>query len=285
MVRENTPDAIPKASLKRRLRGYDRQETDQFLAEVAESYDKLRAEREALSEQVGNLRREQEARELRSQAELDKLKEELSDRDRRVSDLEAQVARLEEEHSKQLEDLGRLGDRLSSAQRAQETGEVELAEQHGSVARLEIREKALVEQIAMLEAQLKQEEATQATPTDRQLPSHHDDRAAAILLRLDRVVETVARETRREADMTLKKARARADEILHAAEARRHRLEQEIARLGVIDETHREEYDPVAALDRVEHPEPRVADRLEQEVGEASWTSRVALDQIPERSQ
>jgi hypothetical protein len=31
--------------------------------------------------------------------------------------------------------------------------------------------------------------------------------------------------------------------------------------------------------------EPGVADRFEQQVGEASWTSRVALDQIPERSQ
>jgi DivIVA protein len=285
MLRENTPDPIAKASLKRRLRGYDRHETDQLLAEVAESYDKLRAEREALSERVGNLRLEQEGRELHSQAELNKLKEELIDRDRRVTALEAQVVRLEEEHSKQLEDLTRLGEELSSAQRMQETAQMELAEQRGSVARLEIREKALVEQIAMLEAQLKQEEATQATPTDRQLPSHRDDRAAATLLRLDRVVETVARETRREAEMTLKKARERADEILHTAEARRRRLEAEIARLGVSDEAHREEYDPIAAVHRAENPEPRLADRFEQEVGEASWTSRVALDQIPERSQ
>jgi cell division septum initiation protein DivIVA len=284
MLREITPNAIRNATLKRRLRGYDRQETEKLLAEVAQSYEKVRAESEVLSERVGKLLREQEERELRSRAELDKLKEELSDRDRRVSDLEAQIARLEAEHSKQLEDLERLGEELSSAQRTQETDQAELAEQRESVARLEIREKALVEQIAMLEGQLQQEEATQAMPTDRQLPSHRDDRAAATLLRLDRVVETVARETRREAEMTLKKARERADEILHAAEARRQRLEAEIARSGAIDETHREEYDPVAALDRVD-PEPRVADRPEQEVGEASWTSRVGLDQIPERSQ
>jgi len=287
VLREITPNAIRKATLKRRFRGYDRHETEQLLAEVAEGYEKVRAEREALSKEAENLRREQEAREVRSRTERDKLKEELSDRDRRVSDLEAQIARIQEEHSKQLEEVKRLTEELSRAHVARKAHQAELGQQRQSVARRETREKALLEQIAMLEAQLKQEEEAQATPTDPQPRSQRDDRAAARLLRLDRVVETLERETRREAETMLKKARERADEILHAAEARRQRLEAEMAQPSAIDETDRDEYDPVAALERREEPvtEPGLADRLEQEVGEASWTSRVALDQIPERSQ
>jgi len=284
MFREITSDAIRNAVLKRRLRGYDPEATEQLLTEVAESYDKVRADREDLLERMRDLRREEEVREMRVRAELDELKEQLSDRDRRISDLEAQIARLEEERSKHLEELGRLREELSSAQVAKEADQAELAEQRDIVARLETREKAFAEQIAMLEAQLTQEEMALPISTHQHRLSHRDDRAAATLLRLDRVVESVERETRREAEVMLKKARERADEILHSAEAKRQRLETEIAHRSAIDETDRDEYDPVAALERAERPvsESGVPDRSEQQVGEASWTSRVEFDRIPE---
>jgi chromosome segregation ATPase len=273
-------------TLKRRLRGYDTQETQELLARVAESYERVHEEREALSEQLESRQREQEHHERDSRVELDKLQEQLSDRDGRIAELKAQIARFEEGHSKQLEEVERLSEEVLNARAAQEVHQAELAEQSESVARLEIRQRALVEQIAMFAAQLEQGDADRAAPTSSRALSHLDERAAATLLRLDRVVETMARETRRDTEMMLKKARERADEILHSAEVRSRRVVEEIARQGVVDETARDEFDPVAALERVEDPgtEPEATDDAEQQLGEASWTSGIRPEQIPERS-
>jgi len=292
MFPEITPDAIRKPALKRRLRGYDTQETEEFLVRVAASYERVSAERTALSEQLESLRHDQAEHERDARVELDKLQEQLSDRDGHIAELNAEIARFEEEHSKQLEEVERLSEVVSSARAAQELQQAELAEQSASVARLETREKALVEQIAMFAAQLDQVDANLAAPASPRALSHLDERAAATLLRLDRVVETVARETRRETEMMLKKARERADEILHSAEVRSRRIVEEIARQGPVDETVRAEFDPVAALEPVEELEtepeaaddPQTADDADQQLGEALWTSGVRPEQIPERS-
>ena len=228
----------------------------------------MRAERQALSEQLERVRREQNDHERDSRIELDKLREELSDRDSRIARLEAQIARFEEERSRQLEEVERLNEEVLSARAAQGAHEAELAEQNESVARLETREKALVEQIAMFAAQLEQGDRAEAAPT-----SHLEERAAATLLRLERVAETVAREARRDTEMMLKEARERADEILHSAEVQSRRVVEEIARQSGADEAARDDFDPVAALERAEDPgtEPEA-----QQVGEASWTSGIA---------
>jgi cell division septum initiation protein DivIVA len=287
MFSELTPNAIRTPTLKRRLRGYDTQETEELFVRVAESYERVRVEREALSERLENLRREQEDHERDSRVELDKLQEELRDRDGRIAELKGQIARIEEEHSKQLEDVERLNEELSSARAAQEAHQAELAEQNESVARLETREKALVEQIAMFAAQLEQGDAAEAAPTSPHALSDLDERAAATLLRLERVAETVARETRRDTEMMLKKARERADEILHSAEVRSRRVVEEIARQRAVDEAPREEFDPVAALERVEDlgTDQKATDEAEQQLGEAGWTSGSRPEQTPERSQ
>ena len=271
-----TPDAIRTPTLKRRLRGYDTQETEELLVRVAENYERVRAERQALSEQLERVRREQNDHERDSRIELDKLREELSDRDSRIAQLKAQIARFEEERSRQLEEVKRLNEEVLSARAAQRAHQAELAEQNETVARLETREKALVEQIAMFAAQLEQGDRAEAAPT-----SHLEERAAATLLRLERVAETVARETRRDTEMMLKEARERADEILHSAEVQSRRVVEEIARQSGADEAARDEFDPVAALERAEDPgtEPEA-----QQVGEASWTSGISPEQIPERS-
>jgi len=286
MFSELTPNAIRTPELRRRLRGYDTQETEELFVRVAESYERVRAEREALSERVESLRREQEDHERDSRVELAKLQEELRDRDGRITELEGQIARIEEEHSKQLEDVERLNEEISSARAAQEAHQAELAEQSESVARFETREKALVEQMAMFAAQLEQGDAAEAAPTSQRALSDLDERAAATLLRLERVAETVARETRRDTEMMLKKARERADEILHAAEVRSRRVVEEIARQTAVDEAAREDFDPVAALERVEDQgtEPEASDDAEQQLGEASWTSGIGPEEIPERS-
>jgi len=95
-MREIPHDAIRSATLTRRLRGYDRQETEGLLARVAESYEKVHAERVRLSEQVENLRAEAQEREARSRTELDRLNNQLGDRERQITDLETKIARLEQ---------------------------------------------------------------------------------------------------------------------------------------------------------------------------------------------
>jgi hypothetical protein len=139
----------------------------------------------------------------------------------------------------------------------------------------------------MLVSQLKEEETTQAIPPDQRALPERADRGAAMLHRLDRVVETLEQESRREAEITLKKARERADEIVHSAELRRRRLEADAPHSGTGEEdVAEEEYDPIAAHARTEAAvtEPEVSEDLEQDIGEASWTSRAPFKQTPEPS-
>jgi cell division septum initiation protein DivIVA len=284
-MREIAHDAIRSATLTRRLRGYDRQETEGLLARVAESYEKVHAERVRLSEKVESLRAQAQEREARSRAELDRLNNQLGERERHITDLETKIARLEQEQSKQLEDLARMRTELSQARTVHEDLETESREHGERVARSALREKALVAQIAMLVSQLKEDETTQAIPPDQRALPERADRGAAMLHRLDRVVETLERESRREAEITLKKARERADEIVHSAERRRRRLEADATHPGTGEGAAEEEYDPIAAHARIEAAvtEPEVSEDLEGDVGEASWTSRAPFDQAPER--
>jgi cell division septum initiation protein DivIVA len=283
-MRELAHDAIRSATLTRRFRGYDRQETEGLLARVAESYEKVHAERVRLSEQVENLRAEAQEREARSRAELDRLNNQLGDRERQITDLETKIARLEQEQPKQLEDLARLRAELSQAQTVHEDLEAESREHGERVARSALREKALVAQIAMLVSQLKEDETTQALPPGQRAPPERADRGAAMLHRLDRVVETLERESRREAEITLKKARERADQIVHSAERWRRRLEADAPHPATGEGAAEEEYDPIAAHARIEAAvTPEVSEDLERDVGEASWTSRAPFEQTPER--
>jgi chromosome segregation ATPase len=289
-MHEIAPHAIREATLTRRLRGYDREETEKLLATVADSYEKVDAERMRLSEEVVSLRDERQESEARLHVELDRLTQQVSERDRHIADLDAQIARLEAEQSKQLEDLDRLRKELSNVRTVQEEVQAESRDQRERVARFALREKALVEQIAMLVSQLSEEEeaeATQAISRHPRVLPERADRTAAMLLRLDRFVETLERESRREAEITLKKARERADQIVHSAEVHRRRLEAETANpRAAEEEDHGEEYDPVAGLERIEPPvtKPEVSDDSEPNMGEASWTSRAVFDETPEPS-
>jgi hypothetical protein len=102
------------------------------------------------------------------------------------------------------------------------------------------------------------------------------------LVRLDRAVETIEREAREEAGMILERAREQAEEMLRTAEARQ-RIEPETAEPDTSDDG-REEYDPVAALERVEPSnETPAIDGFEQDAGEAAWTSGRDSQQLPER--
>jgi len=280
-MREITPTDLRNVTLKRRLRGYDRDKTEELLAGVAESYEAVRIKYGALSEEMQNLRREQEERELRFRGELDALREQLSARDRHIVDLETEIARNEQERSALLDEGSGLRKELAGAQAAQERDQEVLLEQRERVARLETREKALTEQIAMFASQLEHEEPTQLLPARARALPRGTGRAASMLIRFDRAVETLERETRQEAELTLKKARERANEIVRSADGRRQRLDAEIVHPAVRDEIDPEEYDPVAGLERIERPvrASEAPDPLESRIGEASWTSRASLDQ------
>jgi DivIVA domain-containing protein len=281
-MRELAPEDIRAATLTRRLRGYDREETDELLARIARSYANVYNDRARLSEEVVSLSAEREERDTQSQAVLETLGEQLLERDRRIADLEAQIAWFEQERSQQLKDLDRIRDELSGARRVEEGVHAQMHEYEEQVAsRFALREKALVAQIAMLVSQLNDEDATQAISRESRALPERADRAAAALLRLDRVVETLERESRREAEMTLKKARERAEEIVRSAERRKRHLEAEASRPRA-----EEEYDPVAALTRIEQPVASmpVPDDSDKDMGEAFWTSRAAFGEAPEPS-
>jgi cell division septum initiation protein DivIVA len=280
MAREITPNSIREIALRRRLLGYDPHETEQLLAEVAESLERALRDRSSLSQQAAAQRRSLEEAEQTLKDELDRLNEELAARDQRLQELEGELTTMKEERSKHLEDAARLTDELSSAKAADEEHQVALTELRETLGRLETREKALAEQIAMLESQFVH--AQEPAPTTHAF-AHLDDRAATTLVRLDRAVETIEREAREAAGMILERAREQAKEILRSAEARL-RIEAETAEPHTSDEG-REEYDPVAALERRVEPsnETPASDRLEPDAGEAAWTSGKVPYRRPER--
>ena len=274
-MREIAPDAVRNASLTRRLRGYDRDETDNLLARIAESYTQVYAERARLSEEVVTLSSERQARDAHARAELESLGEQLRERDRRIAELETMVKRFEEEEGlKELEGRDRLREELLRVRRMQQEAETHAREHSEHVAaRFALRERALVAQIAMLASQLNDADATQAISRESRSLPERADRAAAALLQLDRVVETLEQESRREAELTVREARERADQIVRSAE-QTVQPHTEVQEAEEVEEA--EEYDPLVALTGVEREDP--------DMGEASWTSRPAFRESPESS-
>jgi chromosome segregation ATPase len=284
MAREITPDRIRRTELKRRLRGYDPHQTERLLAEVAESLERVVRDRDSLSQQAAGERRSLEEAERNFKGELDRLNEELAAREQRLRELEGELTILQGERSKHLEDAERLTEELSAAKAADEEQQAAVTELRETVGRLEIREKALAEQIAMLDSQFAHAQEAESTTPATQALAQLDGRAATTLLRLDQALETIEREAREEAEMIIERAREQAEQILSSAEAGRQRIEPEIAEPHTSDEGQ-EEYDPVAALERVERPvnEAPAADNSAREVGEAAWTSGRDPHPLPER--
>jgi len=282
MAREITPDSIRETALKRRLLGYDPHETEQLLADVAESLDRVLRDRSSLSQQAAAQRHSLEEADRNLRGELDRLNEELAARDQRLRELEGELTTLQEERSKLLEDAERLTKEVSAAKAADEEHQAAVTELRETVGRLEIREKALAEQIAMLDSQFTHVQEAESTTPATQALAHLDGRAATTLLRLDQALETIEREAREEAEMILERAREQAEEILRSAEARQ-RIEPETAEPHTSDDG-REEYDPVAALERVEPSnEAPAIDGFERDAGEAAWTSGRDSHHLPER--
>jgi len=273
-MRDIAPDAVRNASLTRRLRGYDREETDDLLASIASSYSKVYVERARLSEEVAALSAERQASDAQVRAELESLGEQLRERDRRIAELQTLVARFDEERSKELEGRDRLREELFRVRTMQQEAETD-AREHSEhlAARFALREKALVAQIAMLASQLDDAETEAISRESRSLPERAD-RAASALLQLDRVVEALEQESRREAELTVREAREGADQIVRSAEqtVQPHTEEGEAKE---VEEA--EEYDPLVAL-------TGGVKREDTDIGEASWTSRPEFHKTPESS-
>jgi cell division septum initiation protein DivIVA len=218
--------------LKRRFRGYDRAQTDHLIADVTSRCDALTAERDSLHETIEELRAEQRERKLRTDEEVDDVLRELTARERQVSDLERQVREMTRKHEQQQSALERVGDQLLRARVQEQRHDDERAELLARVGRVELRERVLVEQLTILKGELHQTQ---------------DPRVA-----LDRLVETVTQEARHEAEVTLKKARARAEQIVRFAEKRGRELEAAV--------------------------ELRTSEDLQRHLGEAVWTSRGTVE-------
>jgi cell division septum initiation protein DivIVA len=221
--------------LKRRFRGYDRAQTDHLIGDVTSRCDALTAERDRLHETIEELRAEQRERKLRTDEEVDDVLRELTARERQVSDLERQVREMTRKHEQQQSALERVGDQLLRARVQEQRHDDERAELLARVGRVELRERVLVEQLTILKGELHQTQ---------------DPRVA-----LDRLVETVTQEARHEAEVTLKKARARAEQIVRFAEKRGRELEAAV--------------------------ELRTSEDLQRHLGEAVWTSRGTVESRP----
>ena len=246
---------MPAAALKRRFRGYDRRQTDQLLADLTTRCERLGSERDALLTVIEELRRTQEERERGADNAREETLHELDGREQQVSQLEQRVDELERENAQHVEELRRLREELLEARATQQRHDAEWADHQATLARLEVRERALVEQLVMLKEELREGESEM-----RALPAA-EQAAISRLSRLDQLVESVARETRREAELTLKKARARADEIVRAAESRRREVD---------------------AAPREQAAEREPSADFQQDLGEALWTSRVSSNSPPE---
>jgi chromosome segregation ATPase len=219
-------------ALKRRFRGYDRAQTDDLIAQLKWSCDALTGERDGLRETVENLRAEAREHEARTEREANDVLRELTAREREVSDLERRLRELTLKDEQQQARLERVGNELLRARVEAQRHEDERAELLARVGRVELRERVLAEQLTILKGELNQS---------------RDPREA-----LNRLVESVTQEARDEAELTLKKARQHADQIVRSAEKRGRELEAAV--------------------------EERTSEDLQRHLGEALWTSRRTPD-------
>jgi cell division septum initiation protein DivIVA len=87
-----SPEEIRHVSISRSVRGYDRRETDQLLATIAESFESVWHQRTDLYAEVKRLQVE-----LQDAGQLEQLREEIANLQERLRDLGSTIATLREE--------------------------------------------------------------------------------------------------------------------------------------------------------------------------------------------
>lgn len=213
LARQITPDEIRGADLSRSIRGYDRKQTEQLLADVAEAHAQLIAERDALARQADVLRSELTERDAQAQLDGATLNARLEQTQQRALELEAELDRLRETRSREDEESQRVQEELARAHEEIAGQRSELAEHEEAVVRLRTREKALSEQLRMMEAE------TRARGEDlTEQSTVAEERALLALARVEHAAEKIERQAQGQLDAILTEARDRADEITRAAE-------------------------------------------------------------------
>jgi hypothetical protein len=213
MAREITPDEIRGADLGRSLRGYDRKQTEQFLADVAEAHARLIAQRDALAQHAEALRSESSERDAQAKQDVAGLNARLERSKRRALELEAELDRLRETHSREDEESQRVREELARAHAALVERRSEIAEHEEVVARFRTREKALSEQLRMLEGEVRAraEDSTEQTTAV-------EEKARLALEQVEQAAQRIEHEARGHVETMLTEAWKRANEIIQAAE-------------------------------------------------------------------
>jgi hypothetical protein len=214
MERQITPDEIRGADLGRSIRGYNRTQTEQFLADVAEAQAHLITERDALAQKAEALRSERSERDAQAKRELAALNARLEKSQQRAAELEAELGGLRQTRSREDEESQRVREELARANAALAEQRSELAEHEEVVVRLRTREKALSEQLRMMEA-----EARARADDFTEQTTAVDERALVALARVEQTAEEIERGARDEMETILTEARRRADEIIRVAES------------------------------------------------------------------
>jgi chromosome segregation ATPase len=213
MAREITPDEIRGADLGRSLRGYDRKQTEKFLADVAEAQTRLIEQRDALAQHAEALRFESNERDAQAKQDVAGLNARLERSKRRALDLDAELDRLRQSHSRQDEESQRVREELARAHAALAERRSELAEHEEVVARLKTREKALSEQLRMLEAELRAR-----TEDSSEQTTAVEEKARLALEQVEQAAQKIEREARAHVETMLTEAWTRGNEIIQAAE-------------------------------------------------------------------
>lgn len=140
-----TPEEIRHVSIKRGVRGYDREETDQLLAEIADSYQSVWHQRANLDEELtraqAELRKADERRWLQS-AEETKLRERLEQQEAELENLRAAASGLETD--------ARISELLGESQHLR----VEIVDLRAEVAAREAERSRLLEESERSRAEL-----------------------------------------------------------------------------------------------------------------------------------
>lgn len=242
-----TPEEIRHVSLKRKLRGYDRRQTQRLLAEIAESYESVWHQRSELYEEVKRLEAEvqdADGRDRLQNEEAKDLHERLTSREAALANLREKAERLEadrgpllaevEQARTELGDLQMQIERLegerSAGLREEQRSQAELVTLREEIERIQADRDGLLEESRRSEAEVvwlrKEVERLEA---ERNLLHEESQRSRA---ELDEVHKEL-RHAGQASTAQLAELRQQVQRLEAEQEALRDRVEEKGAQLGM----------------------------------------------------
>ena len=250
-----SPEEIRHVSMKRRVRGYDRRETEQLLEDIAQSFEAVWRQRSELYEDVKRLRAEVQAADLAREvqdAELTDLHERLKHKDaaitslgdeakRQAADRQALLAESERAQGELAHLRGEIEDEHSRHVRQEQRWQAELAQLREQVERLRAERGRLIEESRQSDEEVvKLREVVDRLHADRNRVADESQRLATDLGELRNEVTRLEAERSRLPQESVRPP-AESGEVGHAdrsttatlADLRKdlHRLETECAEL------------------------------------------------------